>query len=146
MGNRAAAALAALALAVAIPAAGGARDPEQHERLFGGRAYIALRDGSSATGAIYGLVGEFPQLLLVLTDGRRFGIADIELIDFETAGRSHEVDGENGEDWMATFILRDGVVVQGVLIDYRSDGSGRFWLLRDGRWIPALSVARILFR
>ena len=73
MGTRVAAALVALALAVAIPAAGGDRDQEQHERLFGGRAYIALRDGSSATGAIYGLVGEFPQLLLVLTDGRRFG-------------------------------------------------------------------------
>ena len=146
MGTRVAAALAALALAVAIPAAGGGRDREQHERLFGGRAYIALRDGSSATGAIYGLAGELPQLLLVLTDGRRFGIADIELIDFETAGRSHEVGGESVGDWTATFIQRDGGVVRGVLVGYRDDGSGRFWLLRDGRRVPAQSVARIHFR
>ena len=137
--------LALLALAAHTPAADGSPVQGQNEQLFGGRAYLAFRDGSSAIGAIYGLMGEHPRLL-VLTDGRRFSIADIEMIDFETVGRSYEVDIEGIEDWTAAFILRDGAVVPGVLVDYRSEDSGSYWLLQDGRRIPAQSVSRLHFR
>ena len=110
--------------------------------LFGGRIFLKLKEGDSTKGVIYDLVDA--DLVLVLTDGRRYPIDDIRMINYESAEELYPEDEGKVQSGVSTFILRDGGVVYGLVTGYSSTKE-RFWQLDDGTRISTNQIARIYF-
>lgn len=111
---------------------------EAVQRLGGGDAFIVFRNGGTTLGNVYDVTGANPEL--VLRDGRKFLLTQIRMINFVET-RANYAQDKPQVGW-ATFIMRNGTVITGRVVDYRGAGE---WELADGRMIPGGQVARIYF-
>lgn len=115
---------------------------ETYEAMVGGQVFIRMKNGATTTGLIYDVMGTGPTL--VLTDGRRINIPNIDIINYQSTQHNYPGDKRKIKVGGATFIMRNGAVASGVVYDYR--GEDPYWELTDGRRIMASQVARIYFR
>lgn len=111
---------------------------EAVQRLGGGDCFIVFRNGGTTLGNIYDVTGTNPEL--VLRDGRKFVLSQIRMINFVETRSNYAKD--NPQAGWATFIMRNGAVVTGRVIDFRGNNE---WELADGRMIPNAQVARVYF-
>lgn len=110
------------------------------ESLVGGQVFIKMKGGATTRGIVYDVTGTDPQL--VLTDGRKLMLRDISLINYVEVKDNYPKDKRSIKVGGATFIMRNGAVTYGQVIDYRGDGE---WELADGRMLPWGQIARIYF-
>jgi hypothetical protein len=114
---------------------------EDVEKLFGGDVYVKMKGGASTRGLIYDVTGVNPEL--VFRDGRKILLANVAIINYIEVKDNYPGDKQKVKLGTATFIMRNGAVVYGQVVDFRGEDE---WELTDGRRISWSQIARIYFR
>lgn len=117
------------------------KKPKPAERLAGGEVFIRMKGGATTRGLIYDAQGR--NLELILRDGRKFLVNNIDIINYVEVKNNYPKDKNLIRPGGATFIMRNGGTAYGVVLDYRGDGE---WELADGRRLRWNQIARIYFR
>lgn len=120
---------------------GKGNNQPQVESLVGGEVFLRLKNGATTRGIIYDVGSRDPEL--IFTDGRKLRLSDVDLINYREVKSDYKEDKNRIRIGGATFILHNGGVVYGVVVDYRGQGE---WEFTDGRRVPWSQISRIYFR